>query len=764
MLCDKCSLIQFDFCGTAGRPKDFSYYILHKDHDSFLNSVASGCHLCNLIKGQLNTKHEDQTGDDQLLKSMIDSTNTNRNAICAYFKAYMIIMAELSPSNQSIQRLSITSQTGQGDLKAIDPLLEPYSQVCQLGYRSIGSGSQGLPLDGARLEHAHSAQRCRDSGSESVSGEIRAPDGTALSPVPLNIGLACLWIDHCLQNHEYCKFGYQQYKVMGDRVPPTLLINVSTPDRPFLESTTATTIRTYLALSYCWGIDGNLKTLNENYQTHEKLIPVESLPRTVRDAIDVTRWLGCQYLWVDALCIIQDNTDMRDKELGRMGDIYRQAFLTIYAERGRTCTDGLFENRDPLLYRPCQLTWLEKTAGGAATTTNTTLTVSLPSVNHLQNRGWILQEEVLSSRRLIFGNQMAWACTVATALETRPVPKDERDPVTSSLGSSLSRLRMRLFAPQLTGSALGDIASSWTQRRDNFDAWYCIVEDYSGRNLTFDTDKLPALGGLAASFARVQATTYLAGLWKEDIQIGLGWYVATEQATHNLENTEASGPTWSWASAGKMRVRFRYLEPDSAHLVSKGSHVVNASCAPQSLHQPYGRIQNGYIELRGSLKRLSLKYSPESSLSDLQKEIMHRESEFKVDSLIAAATNIRARFPGLILDPGTGKVVGMAALDRPPQEAPSPFHQTQTPQHATEEKSERQIWCLLLSVFERSYMDGTLLYLTCLILEFVDDAKFVFRRCGLGVLDDNAWSPTELPDIYRDDSVQPQSVRNVTIV
>lgn len=240
--------------------------------------------------------------------------------------------------------------------------------------------------------------------------------------------------------------------------------------------------------------------------------------------------------------------------------------------------------------------------------------------------------------------------------------------------------------------------------------------------------------------------------------------MATEQSAHKLENTEASGPTWSWASVGKMRVRFRHLEPDTACLVSKGSHVVNASSAPQFLHQPYGRIQNGYIELRGSLKRLSLKYRPESSLSDLQKETMYRESEFKVNSLIAAASNIGARFPGLILDPGTRKVVGSAALDRSPQEEPGPFHQTQTPQHATEEKSERQIWCLLLSVFERSYMDGTLLYLTCLILEFVDDANSVLRRCGLGVLADNAWSPTELADIDSDNSVQPESVRNVTIV
>lgn len=59
---------------------------------------------------------------------------------------------------------------------------------------------------------------------------------------------------------------------------------------------------------------------------------------------------------------------------------------------------------------------------------------------------------------------------------------------------------------------------------------------------------------------------------------------------------------------------------------------------------------------------------------------------------------------------------------------------------------------------------GTLLYLTCLILEFADDATFVLRRCGLSVLDGNAWSPTEVYGIDSDDSVQLESVRNVTIV
>ena len=775
MLCDRCASIKFNFSPTAGRPKDHSLYILHRDHDSFLRSVSLGCHLCNLIKGQLDIKYEDQAGDDQVLRDTADVMD----ALYADQEVYMIVMAERPPNNTSIKDLSIVSQIGVVFLKAIGllpgltPLFalgmlctdfltwfaEPYSQVCQVDYPNICQGSPGPLLDGADLGHANSAPECSNLPSDLVSKENQRSDGT-LSPVAVNTGLACLWIDHCLQNHEYCKLGHQQSKLAGVSMPPTLLINVTTPSHPFLEPTTATTIRSYLALSYCWGTGGNLKTLNDNYEDHKNRIPAENLPRTVMDAIDVTHQLGCQYLWVDALCIIQDNDEMRNKELSRMGDIYVQALLTIYAERGRACTDGLFKYRNPRLYRPCQLTWLEETVDGATTTTHSTVTVNLQRVNHLQNRAWVLQEEILSSRRLIFGKQIAWACTAATASETHPVPKDEKDPLTNWLGSSLGRLRMRLFAPELTSSMQDGAISSYMQRRDNFNAWYSIVEDYSGRNLTLATDRLPALAGLAASFARAQASTYLAGLWKEDIQIGLGWYVAMEQDAHNLENIKASEPTWSWAHVGKMQVRFRFLEPNSTHLVSKGSQIVNAGCCvPQC-----GRTTNGYIELKGSLKKLTLQCTPASSHSDIQKEIRGRDPEFKVGSLVAAATKVRARFTGLILDPETRRIVGMAALDQWPHEETNLLPQTQTPQHASKEKSEEQIFCLLLSVFKRPYMDRSLLYLTCLILEVVDDANFVCRRRGLAVLDDNAWSLTEPSDIDSDDSLQLKSVRKVTLI
>lgn len=578
----------------------------------------------------------------------------------------------------------------------------------------------------------------------------------------MNVDLARLWIADCLQKHEICKLGSPEYR-HGSASLPALLIDVTTPSKPFLEPTTAKTTDPYLALSYCWGKQGNLRTLREIYDTYKKRIPVEKLPRTVKDAIDVTRLLGYRYLWVDALCIVQDDEEFRNRELGKMGDVYRYALFTIYAERCQSCNDGLFEVRDPRLYRPCQVKWSKTTAEGKIMI-DVALAVTWDGINHLKSRGWVLQEEVLSSRRLIFGKQMSWACTAGTACETHPFPKDGRSPVTHWMGSKLDKLRMWLFAPRMMHGAK-HISSSL--RYNHFDAWYAIVEEYSGRNLTSLTDNLPALSGLAAQFAQGHGTTYLAGLWREDLQIGLAWYVALDEGRRDLaqEDTTNTEPTWSWTSVGKRRIQFRGTEPESTHLVSKGAEILKASCVPQCGNYPYGQVSAGALVLRGSIKRVTLHCSPAFSQRDYLWEKL-RGTDSKLNSLLAAASMIRSRFPGLILDSETKEIVGMAALDRSAQGASTALCvlPSGTPLPSiSEETLERQVWCLLLNVFERPYGDGALLFITCLVLERVDNGNLVFRRCGLAVLRDTAWSPTVPSDIPCTDHVQVDYVEIVTI-
>jgi hypothetical protein len=118
-------------------------------------------------------------------------------------------------------------------------------------------------------------------------------------------------------------------------------------------------LQPYVALSYCWGTGQTLiTTTRENLATHRDEIPFERLPRTITDAITITRDLSIQFLWVDALCIVQDSLDGEDwqRESAKMGSIYGNAYATIAAEISEKCTDGFSNERNRARAAPLQET------------------------------------------------------------------------------------------------------------------------------------------------------------------------------------------------------------------------------------------------------------------------------------------------------------------------------------------------------------------------------------------------------------------------
>jgi hypothetical protein len=87
----------------------------------------------------------------------------------------------------------------------------------------------------------------------------------------------------------------------------------------------------YAALSHCWGGSLGLTTTKANVRAFRRTLEAEVLPRTFRDAIELTRKLQIDYLWIDALCIIQDSEEDWQAESAMMGYYYRNAHLTISA-------------------------------------------------------------------------------------------------------------------------------------------------------------------------------------------------------------------------------------------------------------------------------------------------------------------------------------------------------------------------------------------------------------------------------------------------
>jgi hypothetical protein len=161
----------------------------------------------------------------------------------------------------------------------------------------------------------------------------------------------------------------------------------------------------YLALSYCWGKKKFLHLNNANLPELVKSVDITSLPATVRDAITVTRKLGCQYLWVDSLCIIQDSkTDWAVESL-KMGSIYRNSKLKIAALGAADSYVGCFMNRNPICFRDLsvhhtdfKLTNSVLTPKGNWEFKSTTeeyppeYEVQGPAASPLQTRAWVVQE------------------------------------------------------------------------------------------------------------------------------------------------------------------------------------------------------------------------------------------------------------------------------------------------------------------------------------------------------------------------------------
>jgi hypothetical protein len=264
----------------------------------------------------------------------------------------------------------------------------------------------------------------------------------------------------------------------------------------------------YFALSYCWGSGTNvLSTTTTSIMQFMAAIPFEALPLTIRDAIGVTYKLGERHIWIDSLCIIQDDAQDWEREAKDMCNVYRNSTLTIAALGATHAAEGLFSRRDPLTIAQCRLPqsqhaeasfeypspireyWWEDFDGGA-----------------LQSRGWAFQERALSSQVLHVGSCLFWECDSSFKQE------QEIDILIPRLGFGFDSL----VQPNPHENATESLRT-WTR----------MVEQFTERDLTIARDRLPALSGLIAHFERRLAWTNVSGLWKEHLSKELLWWVSS---------------------------------------------------------------------------------------------------------------------------------------------------------------------------------------------------------------------------------------------
>jgi hypothetical protein len=188
---------------------------------------------------------------------------------------------------------------------------------------------------------------------------------------------------------------------------PTRLIDVGPSNgsrEPFLHETNGEPDR-YITLSYCWGTKQPVITTKKNIDDHKHSIALHTLPQTIQDAIAIARNLGIQFLWVDALCIIQDSPGSEDWQIesSKMGDIYGNAYIAIATESGSNSHCGILI-RWPDEVHPYRVPYFRQDGvecGSVLVRPPTDLGVDVVE-NDLNRRGWAFQEKRLSRRVLSY--------------------------------------------------------------------------------------------------------------------------------------------------------------------------------------------------------------------------------------------------------------------------------------------------------------------------------------------------------------------------
>jgi hypothetical protein len=319
---------------------------------------------------------------------------------------------------------------------------------------------------------------------------------------------------------------------------PTRILDISpTHDSSIRLVESKGTIAKYVALSHRWWENGSITTTKATLQERLSRIPFEDLSKTFQDAIRVTHGLGLYYLWIDALCIIQDDSADWEAESAEMGRVFENAEYTISASAAEDDTLGFLGPRHhdlvPMKYRRRAK---QKPKGNMFLRRSTERYVQDVTSSPLNNRAWVLQERILSRRIIHFTkNQVYWECRRMVRHETWPQidhrdgqAKDEREP------NPFSTLLTRFSQKENQEHAMSLIYREWSK----------LVSQYSRMGLTKPSDKLPAVSGLINVIKRFIKSDKYFGIWTDDI-FGLLWNAEQGSRPKPLEKR---APSWSWVA------------------------------------------------------------------------------------------------------------------------------------------------------------------------------------------------------------------------
>ena len=344
------------------------------------------------------------------------------------------------------------------------------------------------------------------------------------------------WLDYCKTHHKVI------CGLEGNQSLSLKLIDCDT-----LSIVSPSELPPYAALSYVWGRNGISK-----YTNGRKIIP-GSLPNVILDAIIATKELGLNFLWVDKLCIDQDNPDTKHDQISHMDFVYRGAEITIVAAAGEDENTGLpgVGTRRRRVQPIAQLEDIKITSSMSHpfhTITN----------SRWWTRGWTYQEAVLSRRCLVFTeDQVYFECyamncfeSIQSNLDLTHVKNKSKSLQFMHSGIFSGKRKQAFAAVDLEKSAVGNLVRYLEH-----------VHQYSSKNLSFEEDALEAFAGITSYLQRARDPIFQVWgvpFWYprgraaaevcKSLVVGLLWRHIHDQDPEYKKPYRREGfPSWSWA-------------------------------------------------------------------------------------------------------------------------------------------------------------------------------------------------------------------------
>ncbi|KAH6957788.1 heterokaryon incompatibility protein-domain-containing protein [Ilyonectria sp. MPI-CAGE-AT-0026] len=571
--------------------------------------------LSNLISaGHEDTSSQKPIRHDRPFRQVRDVDN-NSCPMCSLLQSRYTREGEDSPLDDSFSAEVVPCWV-RDDAPGVGTISKPHRYVLRTLFVSVRRDRSGLGNleDGTRVYPPVPLQLFAPRGCpESLGTSVWREERLVNSSLQDSLALCQTWFKSCLENHTGCHesgFGSASTTSQRNRLPTRVLDTAPTSSRSSLRLVESNGMQgTWAALSHCWGKPENrpLTTTRANLRKHLSMIEFASLPKTFQDAVLLARALGIRYLWIDSLCIIQDDKNDWKSESNKMGAIYQNAAITFAAADAQDSTEGCFVDGSSLSYTATEqfsshpndetgaykLLAVEESPEVSSAArlpffmddklTGSFFVAPWPlgreqkshslEESPLFKRAWVMQEWALSRRTLIFQkSSILWSC--------RAMCTDERG------------YRLEFKRPSLQN-------------------WGELVEEYTKMDSTFKSDRLIAIQGLANLFQQQRGDMYFAGMWTADLPESLLWKVSDYSPT-SPDRERPHLPSWTWANL-EGPIRFQLSgEPFRTHHQEHLSNTLEElSVRPSGalyLKGPVTHLKSGTLDFVARTPRFSHPY------------------------------------------------------------------------------------------------------------------------------------------------------------